>query len=67
MFKKDVDITFICKCDKCGVEYRYTQEDNHPPTREKLMNEFGFRRTMGGEDVCPCCFEKYIKQIGGNK
>ena len=51
MFKKEVDITFICKCDKCGVEYQYKQEDNHPPTREKLMNEFGFRRTMGGEDV----------------
>ena len=43
------------------------QEDNYAITREKIMRTFGFKRTMGGEDVCPCCFEKYIKQIGGNK
>lgn len=67
MFKKDIDIRYIIKCDRCGVEFSYKQEDNYAITREKIMRTFGFKRTMGGEDVCANCFQEYIKQIGGNK
>lgn len=65
MFSKEVAIRFICKCDRCGAERVYEQQDNNPPTWQQLMLMYGYRRTMNGEDVCPNCFKEYMKTIGG--